>query len=95
MANNSSLSTTDTSLFLSYSHTDREACIALRLALEQAGLDVFRDEDKIRIGDQWLTRLEETLQGCSAFVLLIGRDGVQRWVGAEVQVALIRYFSTA
>ena len=34
-----------------------------------------------------------TLQGCSAFVLLIGRDGVQRWVGAEVQVALIRYFS--
>jgi hypothetical protein len=80
-------------VFLSYSRNDREACIALRLALEQAGLNVFQDEDKIRIGDQWLTRLEETLQGCSAFVLLIGRDGVQRWVGAEVQVALIRYFS--
>lgn len=39
-------------VFLSYSRTDHEACIALRTALEQAGLSVFRDEDKIRVGDQ-------------------------------------------
>jgi formylglycine-generating enzyme required for sulfatase activity len=31
--------------------------------------------------------------GCSAFVVLAGRDGVRRWVGAEVQVALIRHLS--
>lgn len=80
-------------VFLSYSRTDREACIALRSALEQAGLSVFRDEDKIRVGDQWMTRLEGALQGCSAFVLLVGRDGVRRWVGAEVQVALSRHLS--
>ena len=97
MANTSSLSPPETHasklIFLSYSRTDREACIALRSALEQVGLALFQDEDKIRIGDQWLTRLEETLQGCRAFVVLIGRDGIQRWVGAEVQVALNRYFS--
>ena len=80
-------------IFLSYSRTDREACNTLRSLLEQAGLETFQDEDKIRTGDQWLTHLEKTLQECSAFILLIGRDGVQRWVGAELQVALIRYFS--
>ncbi|MEI2768088.1 MAG: SUMF1/EgtB/PvdO family nonheme iron enzyme [Nitrosomonas sp.] len=80
-------------VFISYSRTDRIACIALRQGLTGAGLNVFQDEEQIRVGEQWLTRLEETLQQCSAFVLLIGRDGVQRWVGAEAQVALSRYFS--
>jgi|CXWL01.1.fsa_nt_gi formylglycine-generating enzyme required for sulfatase activity len=80
-------------VFISYSRTDRTACIALRQGLTEAGLNVFQDEEQIRVGEQWFTRLEETLQQCSAFVLLIGRDGVQRWVGAEAQVALSRYFS--
>ena len=44
-------------IFLSYSRTDRAAAIALRSALQQAGLLVFHDEDAIRVGDQWMTRL--------------------------------------
>lgn len=80
-------------VFISYSRTDREACIALRLALEQAGLNVFQDENTIRTGDRWVTKLEEALRNCSAFVVLIGSDGIQRWVGAEVQVALLRHLS--
>ena len=78
-------------VFLSYSRADRDAAIALRAALEQAGLVVFHDEDAIRVGDQWMTRLQDALKSCSAFVLLVGRDGVRRWVGAEVQVALNRH----
>lgn len=97
MANNNIISLAETHstkhVFLSYSRTDRGACNILRLLLEQAGLETFQDEDKIRTGDQWLKCLEEALQECYAFILLIGRDGVQRWVGAEVQVALTRYFS--
>lgn len=80
-------------IFLSYSRNDREAAIALRYALEQAGFSVFQDEDAIRTGDRWLARLGEALQQCIAFIVLLGRDGVQRWVGAEVQVALIRHLS--
>ena len=80
-------------VFLSYSRTDSNACIALKSQFEQAGLGSFRDEDAIRVGDRWMSRLEEALAGCSAFVVLIGRDGVQRWVGAEVQVALSRHLS--
>ncbi|MBE2295765.1 MAG: SUMF1/EgtB/PvdO family nonheme iron enzyme [Phycisphaerales bacterium] len=81
-------------IFLSYSRNDRAAAIALRSALEQAGLPVFQDEDTIRVGDRWVMRLQDALQGCGAFLLLVGRDGVRRWVGAEVQVALIRHLSS-
>ena len=80
-------------VFLSYSRNDSDACRALASALEQAGLPPFRDEDAIRAGDRWLSRLEQALAGCSAFVVLVGRDGIQRWVGAEVQVALARHLS--
>ncbi|SET52496.1 Formylglycine-generating enzyme, required for sulfatase activity, contains SUMF1/FGE domain [Nitrosomonas marina] len=80
-------------VFISYSRTDSEACIRLRSELEKAGLNVFRDEDVIRVGDRWVTQLEQALENCNAFVLLVGRNGVQRWVGAEVQIALKRHLS--
>ena len=80
-------------VFLSYSRTDLDAAIAIRTAFEQAGISTFRDEESIRVGDNWMNRLQTTLQGCSAFVLLIGRDGVERWVMAEAQIALIRNLS--
>jgi len=80
-------------VFLSYSRTDTDAAIALRCELEKGGVNVFRDEESVRVGDNWVDRLQTALQDCSAFVLLLGQDAVQRWVGAEVQVALIRNLS--
>ncbi|MBU0655216.1 MAG: toll/interleukin-1 receptor domain-containing protein [Gammaproteobacteria bacterium] len=82
-------------IFLSYSRTDKSAAEVLRKRLIQAGFNVFRDEDAIRIGDNWLKSLQDAVQGCAAFVLLVGCDGVQqqRWVGAEVEVALSRKLS--
>lgn len=81
-------------VFLSYSHADRQTALVLRTALENAGIGVFHDDHSIRTGDNWMQRLQDALQHCSAFVLLVGRDGVRRWVGAEVQVALTRHLST-
>ena len=80
-------------VFISYSHSDRAACLQLRSELEKAGLNVFQDEKSIHRGDRWLTELQDALQQCSAFVLLIGKDGIRRWVGAEVEVALMRHLS--
>ncbi len=65
-------------VFLSYSHSDQMAAQDLRAALERAGVSVFKDDASLRIGDRWLERLQEVLQGCSAFVVLTGRDGVRR-----------------
>ncbi|AGA91583.1 hypothetical protein Thimo_2883 [Thioflavicoccus mobilis 8321] len=79
-------------VFLSYSRNDLQAAEHLHAQLEQSGVSVFKDDASIREGDQWLTRLQDAVVGCSGFVVLIGRDGVSRWIGAETQVALIRYF---
>jgi hypothetical protein len=79
-------------VFLSYSRSDLEAANALRAQLEAAGLSVFKDDASIREGDLWLDKLQHAVADCGAFVLLVGRDGVQRWVGAEAQVALSRHF---
>lgn len=79
-------------VFLSYSRNDLQAANSLRFQLERSGVGVFKDDASIREGDQWLTRLQDAVAGCSGFVLLVGRDGVRRWIGAETQVALIRYF---
>jgi hypothetical protein len=78
-------------IFLSYSRTDREACVLLPAALEKAGLSVFRDEESVRGGNRWQDKLHDALQGCSAFVVLIGRAGISGWIGAEIQIALNRH----
>jgi formylglycine-generating enzyme required for sulfatase activity len=80
------------SVFLSYSRNDQEAAVNLRGQLVQHGLSVFKDDDSIREGDLWLDRLQQAVNACGAFVVQIGRDGVERWIGAETQVALSRYF---
>src|SRR3954452_2873766 len=79
-------------VFLSYSHNDLDAAALLRAQLERAGLSVFKDDKSIREGDLWLDRLQQAVDGCEAFVVLVGLDRVGRWIGAETQVALNRYF---
>ncbi len=85
----------DVQIFLSYSRTDQATAAQLREALLQEGFTVFRDQESIRLGDNWMQRLQTAVQHCSAFVLLVGRDGVQqgRWVGAELEAALSRKLS--
>jgi hypothetical protein len=81
-------------VFLSYSRNDLQAATLLLGQLKKAGLEVFRDQDSIRAGELWLNRLQEAVDACGAFVVLVGRDGVRRWIGAETQVALSRHFGS-
>jgi hypothetical protein len=83
---------TDRAVFLSYSHNDHAAATGLHDHLTRRGLSVFFDKTELQAGDRWLDRLQAAVDGCGAFVVLIGRDGVARWVGAETQAALNRHF---
>lgn len=65
----------------------------LQAALAKQGLSVFFDETNLRAGDRWLDELQKEVRSCGAFVVLVGRDGVTRWLVAETQAALIRHFS--
>jgi len=80
-------------VFLSYSRSDIIAAGILHRALEQAGLKVFKDDKSIRAGERWLSALEKAVKECTAFVVLVGSEGVRRWVAGEVQVALIRHYA--
>lgn len=47
-------------VFLSYSRTDPKvasAALAVKTALEQANLMVFKDDQSLRAGDRWVSRL--------------------------------------
>jgi len=79
--------------FLSYSRADRAAAAELHQLLEQAGVAVYRDVENLRSGDRWLSRLQQALSHCSAFVVLVGQEGLQRWVAGEVETALNRHLS--
>ena len=68
-------------VFLSYSHNDLEAATSLRGQLGKCGLAVFWDKAGIQEGELWLNRLQEAVDACGSFVVLVGRDGVRRWVG--------------
>jgi hypothetical protein len=79
-------------VFLSYSRNDLEAAAQLRGQLDRCGLSVFKDDESIRSGDLWLNRLQAAVDACGSFVVLVGWDGVRRWIGAETQAALNRHF---
>jgi hypothetical protein len=63
---------------LAWPPIDRGSAAALNLRgqLERSGLAVFRDDESIREGDLWLNRLQEAVDGCSGFLVLVGHDGV-------------------
>ena len=79
-------------IFLSYSRTDDEAADKLHGWLKSRGFSVFFDKKEIHEGELWLDRLQKAIDHCGVFMVLIGDKGVERWVGAETQVALSRYF---
>lgn len=80
-------------VYLSYSRNDLATARILFGQLKNQGLSVFWDKESIREGEPWLPQLQEAVDTCGSFVILVGRDGVQRWVDKEYQAAFIRHCS--
>ena len=77
-------------VFLSHSSADAAAAKAVARLLRNASLPVWLDLDEIRPGDQWQPALEAALKASTHFVVLVGANGVQRWVDREVRYAVDR-----
>lgn len=84
------MTTSPPQVFLSYSRNDLPAASKLREKLVQKGLEVFKDDDSIRRGDEWVWRLQEGIQACSVFLILVGRDGLREWMRLESGSAIAR-----
>ena len=71
-------------IFLSYSHKDSEYANRLADSLEAKGLEVWIDE-RIDYGSRWPKVIQENLDRCSAFVVVMTPDSFEsEWVQAEL-----------
>lgn len=71
-------------IFLSHSSKDKEAVRKLRNDLVENGFDVWFDEDKIGIGDEIISKIEEGLEETSYLIIWLTRHSVESgWVQRE------------
>ncbi len=79
-------------VFLSYAGVDVDVAERIAEGLRSAGADVWWDRGGIGWGDNWIDKLQDTLGSCRAYLILVGRSGVRRWVKAELYIAVKRHF---
>jgi len=74
-------------IFISYSHKDKDYGHKLRQALIDRGFDAWID-DRIDYGSRWPREIEQHLQGCSAFILVMSPASKEsEWVQNELETA--------
>jgi hypothetical protein len=71
----------DGALFLSYASENRSACLKLRNALDQAGIEVWFDREQLKGGDAWDQKIRRNIKHCSLILPLISRETVARREG--------------
>jgi hypothetical protein len=74
-------------VFLSYARADLDYVKRLERFLEDEGIETWFDQEIAR-GDHWERRLEEKINGCSAFlVVMTPASREARWVSREINQA--------
>ncbi len=76
-------------VFLSYHQTDESFAKALSNELQQRGLEVWREAEKLLPGDNWAAAISKALKKSKAMVVLISPASMQSaYVRNEIQYAL-------
>ncbi len=75
------------SIFISYSHKDKDYVHKLHRSLLKQGLDAWID-DRIDYGSRWPREIEKRIRACRAFVLVMSPDADEsEWVQNELSLA--------
>jgi tetratricopeptide (TPR) repeat protein len=75
------MSDSSKAVFLSYARDDVAAARRLAEALRSAGLEVWFDENELRGGDQWDTKIRKQIDACSLFLPIISQHTQERSKG--------------
>ena len=78
------------SVFLSYNRKDKGSVAVLAQKLEEQGIEFWRDEDKLRPGEDWIPEIQKAIAACSAAAIFYGPSGPGTWQQQEEQMALRR-----
>src|SRR5215472_2803995 len=78
--------------FLSYNSQDFELAhrLVAEIARRDAGSKIFFAPQSLRPGAYWMPTLAEEISEATAFVLLIGKNGLGPWQTLEYQEAMQR-----
>ncbi len=60
-------------IFISYAHEDADAARAIADSLRAFGLEVWFDQNELRGGDQWDSKIRSQIKACGLFVPVISR----------------------
>ena len=77
-------------VFLSYATEDRGAAETLRVALDEAGIDVWFDRSDLQPGDRWSSKICRNIQRAACFIALVSKHSLtsgRRYFRLEWDVA--------
>lgn len=63
-------------VFISYARADRDVAEKVEEFLTAAGIRVFRDTSDVRVGEDWIVRIDRALRECQRMVLLLSRSSM-------------------
>ena len=77
--------------FISHSWEDKSAVRLLAAQLQANGVNVWFDEWEISPGDSLVQKLNEGLEACDAFIVVISQNSIaSKWVQEELSAAVVR-----
>jgi len=82
-------------VFLSYSHSDSTAAVALAQKLRAGDADIWIDQWEIDIGDSIVDKINSAISSSDFLIVLLSNASVNsRWVKEEVAAATVRLAET-
>jgi len=78
-----------TPVFISYDKRDKYFVNLLHALLDNEEIDIWRDREKISIGDRYQERIREGLQGARSLIAVVSQHAVEsKWVTTELAMFL-------
>jgi len=75
--------------FISYSHSDKQFVKRLGADLREYGIDIWRDEDEMRVGDSLIERITSAINAVDYVLAIISPHSLNsKWVKEELEQAL-------
>lgn len=85
-----------TSVFLSYSHTDKPVALSLAEGLREAGCYVWIDEGELRTGDSIIARISDAADEVRFVIALVSKNSISSsWCQKELAIAIHGGLSSA
>ena len=76
-------------VFISYSSKDTDAANAVRMLLQNNGIDCWMAPESIAIGDDYSNAIPEAIEVCDLFLLILSANSQgSKWVPKELDSAV-------